>query len=278
MSSIAIIQQSDAIHFITDGAQYDSDGVVTKLASKVLILPLSGCAMALRGGSWAGGTLLLMLAAARSFDEVLERLPQAVEDAIKVRDAVSMPARDPLTSHFEVTVAGWSAASSAMRAAVTTSRDPSDPEDVTGISFIEGYYRGAPCAPCGLQLYPAVSNIDHILDRTIETQEDLDGLDPELDGFALHVAQRVTGGTYGGRAVYLVGGFAELTTVRRESIASRVIHEWPDRIGAKIVPANALPVEELQAILDASKAWEQAVEAARLTVGRPIAPMLLEAA
>lgn len=271
MSSVAIIQHSDAIHLITDGAQYDHDGVVTNLASKVHDLPLSGCVIAFRGASWPQVPLVTMLGLAPTFDALLDMLPDAFKIVTGFRDAVKGTDGDPRDREFEVTIAGWSERAERMAAAVAVSFNPRDPADVTGLSFLDGYYPGAPCAPGGVQTYPPV-DVEHVLGRPIATMEDLDSLDPLLDGFALHVAQRVAGGTYGGRAVYLVGGFAELTSVRRDNIRRQIIHEWPDIVGAKIAPEGALPVEDLQALMDTNKAWADSVEAARLAAGGPVPP------
>ena len=51
----------------------------------------------------------------------------------------------------------------------------------------------------------------------------------EATGYA--VGDQVFGGCPG-----MVGGFAELTTIRRAGIERRILEHWPDVIGRKIVP------------------------------------------
>jgi hypothetical protein len=64
---------------------------------------------------------------------------------------------------------------------------------------------------------------------------------PETDGIKLLEAQRLSQlplnpqAPNEGRA-YLVGGFAQLTTVSSRGVISNVLHRWPDKLGQRIEP------------------------------------------
>ncbi|MGY2806391.1 hypothetical protein [Bradyrhizobium sp. USDA 4506] len=59
-----------------------------------------------------------------------------------------------------------------------------------------------------------------------------DAIDPEVDGLAVLELQRANPHQEDGDFCY-VGGFAQLTTVTREAVTSRIIHRWPDKVGEK---------------------------------------------
>ena len=257
MSSIIVIQQTDAVHLITDGAYYDHNGVITDIRSKVIHLPHSNCAFAMRGASWPRAALTFPLQFADSLDDVVDMLPNLMRAMVSTFDNMYGPDASPLDRNFEVTVAGWSDRLQRMVAGVASTWEPRDPNDVTEISYLNGYECCVPWVPGQGYTAPAI-DIQAVLGRAIDTQGDIDAIDPEQDGFKIHLAQRREGGVYGGKGAYLIGGFAELTTVRRDGISRRILREWPDQVGHKIIPEGAAPLEMLQAALDAANAWREA--------------------
>jgi hypothetical protein len=47
--------------------------------------------------------------------------------------------------------------------------------------------------------------------------------------------------------VFTVGGFAQLTILRRASVQSEIVHRWPDTIGSRITPSLKDPPPSLMA-------------------------------
>lgn len=239
--------------------QYDHEGVIVGFKSKVVRLPASNVVFALRGGDWPRMPLEYALQFFSSFDQIIDGLPQLMRAMLAEYDAQA-PNAHPADRHFEVTVAGWSDKLGRMVAGVVLTFDPWDPNDSTGVSHLDGYRSCVPWLPVHTYSAPP-QDFEAIIGRPIITQADIDALDPERAGLAVHTAQRVEGGVYCGRAAYLVGGFAELTSVRLSGIESRVIHEWPDAVGETIKPVGGVPLECIQAVIDAEQAKNEAIQA-----------------
>ncbi|RJG51807.1 hypothetical protein D0Z70_22520 [Sphingobium terrigena] len=274
MSAIVILQQTDAIHLITDGATYRDDGTVLEIRSKVTPLPAANCALAMRGGTWACQPLAAALSLCGSFDEIAEVLPDVVAGMTATYE-IYFGDRPSHPKHFEIVIAGWSDNMDRMVAAVALTRQRNDPDDPTGFSTFDIYEPGTLFVPGQGCTIPAI-DIEATLGRSLTTQADIDALDPGMDGFTLHAAQRREPGLYRGRAAYIIGGFAELTTVTRHGIESQVIHEWPDAVGQKITPVDAPPLEVAQRVVDAVSALRAAQQSALMR--SPAGPELISQA
>lgn len=249
MSSIIIIQKTDAVHLITDGAFYDPDGRVIDIRSKVAGLARSGCIFAVRGANYPSFPLELLLGLHPSFDSIMTALPDILRNVLKLFDVVTGGGAPCVQRHFEVTIAGWSDERQAWTAGIASTFQPCDPEDVQGVSHLDGYEPFMPLLAASACCMPAVDGIG-ILGRTFNRQEDVDGLDPVREGLLLHEAQRlVVGITSDGQIQYLVGGLAELVTVSAAGITRQLLRRWPDQIGKLITPEGAEPVEDVKARL-----------------------------
>lgn len=276
MSSVVAICQTDAIHLITDGAMYDRNGVVVGLQSKIIPLHLAKCVLAVRGSNWAALPLESILRFADSFDIVIERLPDLMERMIAVHTEELGPDLHSAVRDFEVTVAGWSAKFGRLMVAVASTFNACDPNDSAGGSYQTGYQRFVPLEAPRAYTAPLV-DVQQVLGRQITTVGDINELDGAADSFALHCAQRVTPGAYYGKALHLIGGFAEHTVVTRDGFEKRVMHEWPDEVGQIIVPEGAVPVELARRALDAhaeaqdaAKKFEEACLSAQLVAVPPL--------
>jgi len=260
MSSVVAICQTDAIHLVTDGALYDDDGTVVGFNSKVIPLHLANSVLALRGASWAAAPLELILGAASSFDQAIERLPDLMERMIvqfneKLGPDVSWVDRD-----FEVTIAGWSSKYGRFVVAVASSFAPDDPNDTTSDSHQPGYQQFIPREAPRAYTAPLI-DVQGVLGREIATMGDVNELNGEVDGLALHCAQRVTPGIYCGKPRHLIGGFAELTTITRDGLKSKILREWPDAVGKKIAPEGGVPIALLEQAMTTLAAAEEAARA-----------------
>lgn len=249
MSSIIIIQKTDAVHLITDGAFYDAEGRVVDVRSKVVELARSGCLMAVRGANYPSMPLEFLLGMQPNFDAIMTALPDTLRSILQMFDIVTDGDALCVERHFEVTIAGWSDERQAWTAGIASTFRPCDPEDVQGISHLDGYEPFMPLLAASACCMPAVDGVG-ILGRTFNRQEDVDGLDPVKDGLLLHEAQRLVVGVTGdGQIQYLVGGLAELVTVSAAGITRQLLRRWPDQIGELITPEGAEPVEDVKARL-----------------------------
>lgn len=244
MSSIIAIEQTDAVHIITDSAIYGADGVVHRFKRKAVELPLSNCVFVLRGADYPCAALTLMLFQYDSLDAIMDNLPKHMQQMIAVFDQLSENV-SPIYRHFQVTVAGWSDTLNSWASGIASTYETRDPDDVTGISYLNGYqpfipYQGAPVC-----CVPAVES--EVLGRDVVTQDDINGLDPERDGLLLVQAQRLTPVIDGAFEVqYLVGGSAELVTLSAEGVSRKILIEWPDECGQLITPEGAPTREEVK--------------------------------
>lgn len=249
MSSIIIIQKTDAVHLITDGAFYDLDGRVTDVRSKVAELTRSGCLMAVRGANYPSMPLEFLLGLQPSFDSIMTALPNTLRSIVQMFDIVTSDVAPCVERHFEVTIAGWSNERQAWTAGIASTFRRCDPEDVQGISYLDGYEPFMSLLAAPACCMPAVDGVE-ILGRAFNRQEDVDSLDPVREGLLLHEAQRMVVGVTGdGQIQYLVGGLAELVTVSAAGITRQLLRNWPDRIGELITPEGAEPVEDVKARL-----------------------------
>lgn len=246
MSSYIILQKADAIHFIVDGASYDQDGVVRAIDSKTFHLPNAGSSFVLRGAAYAGPQAAAFLSMCISFDQVVELLPTIMRLLLRVRDATAQTPLMPIDRHFEIAVGGWSDRFRRMTAVIATTFEARDQNDPEGLSYWTGYEQFMPfMAPAGYLMPPV--NMVQTIGREIASAEALETIDPVDEGLLLIEAQRNVPTNYNGQIRYLVGGFAELTTITRESIESTILCEWDDQIGSLIVPDGAPTPEELAA-------------------------------
>jgi len=259
MSSIIVMQQTNSVHIITDGAIYGADGIVREIRRKAVELPLSNCVFVLRGADYPRLPLTLLLLQYDSFDAIMDNVARCVEQMVGVFDQFN-DARAPIERHFELTVAGWSDNLNAWTVGVASTFEPCDPTDVQGTSFLPGYQPFIPLQAAAAYCVPAVDGMA-ILGRTLETQHDVDSLDPERDGLLLHKAQRLTPGFDGAFQVqYLVGGFAELVTLSAQGVSRKILCEWPDECGQLITPEGAPTREEVKVWIAEQQALAAAAE------------------
>lgn len=259
MSSVVAICQTDAIHLVTDGAMYDRDGLVTGFQSKIIPLHSAKSVIAVRGAGWAFLPLEAFLRFATSFDQALERLPDLMERMIAGHIAELGTDIHPAEREFEVTIAGWSSKYGRLMVAVASTFAPCDPKDSTGDSHQPGYRQFVPWEAARAYTAPLI-DVQGVLGREIATVGDVNELAGEVDGFALHCAQRVTPGLYYGTPVHMIGGFAEHTRITRQGFETKVIREWPDAIGQKITPEGAVPLDLVQHALVTQAAAQVAAE------------------
>jgi len=249
MSALTVIQQRDAIHLISDAASYDLSGIVQGIGSKIVDLPNSGCAFVTRGSVVSAIPLKGLLHPFTSFDEIVDVLPGFIS-AIRTTLNILTNGEVSPSLHFEVTIAGWSDRMQRFVAGIASTFEVCDPNDPQGVSYLPGYQPAVPFFAAPAVASPTV-DFSSVVGRQIESEEDVEGLDPGTDGLAILEAQRLTPSVYKSSIQYVVGGFAELVTVSRDGISRRILKEWPeDEVGRPISPRDAMPIEEVRRLFD----------------------------
>lgn len=254
MSSIIIIQQADAVHLVTDGAHYERDGTLGMIGSKVRQLPRARSVFALRGIG-AFEPFEEMFASCRSLDEVIDSIPSALAFFdFTVRTLVP----DAGFPHLglELVAAGWSDARQAWSVGVASPLPAQCPQDHVGISHLPGYVQYEPFVAAPLSCAPPV-DIEKAVGRSLPDPAAVNELDPAAAGLAIIEAQRMIPcdlNADGDGFQYLVGGFAELTTVASSGISQRILRTWPDRIGRRLEPVGAESIESVTSRLSGAEA------------------------
>jgi hypothetical protein len=237
MSAINIFTTPKAVHVVTDGAAYLSDGTMTAVVQKAHPIAHLRMVLAARGPS----ILTPLLAEAvqhafQSFDEAAEGLGEVVEEAVETYSGLL--ARCSIGAGFDLMMAGWSEAR--------------DCPEVYGLSSI-----GQPGRPAwtlhksGQVVFspddgaPLMKRLEpHAAKLSLHTNDPLDV------ALLMMEAQRHVCGVQGGdRPVYGVGAFAQATTVTRDGISSRILRRWADPIGVPLQPIPATHDEDGAALL-----------------------------
>lgn len=220
MTAVNVIRQRDAVHFLTDGAAVGPDGNVAFTAPKVFALPQLRCAVAVRGTSMGLTLLSNLLSMAGSFAELRRRSGEFIAEGVDALDKLGLAGQQGHGA--QVFVGGFPSSTGGAEVFVVST------------ATVGGYPGGTPIPIQGVCITPGEAVTQVGGEAAFFGGRHVDDLDPINDGLALLEAQRRTP-VEGGR--YLVGGFGQLTTVRRSGeITTRILCSWPDRIGAPIRP------------------------------------------
>ncbi|KQN19439.1 hypothetical protein ASE86_13285 [Sphingomonas sp. Leaf33] len=245
MSSIIIIQQAEAVHLITDGAHYERDGTLGLIGSKVRQLPRAETVFALRGIG-AFEPFEEIFASCRSFDDVIDTIPSALA-FFDLAVRTSVPDAGFPHLGLELVAAGWSDARQAWSVGIASPLPARYPQDQVGISHLPGYVQYEPFVAAPLSCAPPV-DIEKAVGRSIPDPAAVNELYPAAAGLAIIEAQRLVPcdlSADGDGFQYVVGGFAELTTVSASGISHRILRTWPDEIGRRLEPAGAESIESV---------------------------------
>ncbi len=224
MTAINIIRQKEAVHIITDAAGYDDRGVLLTIGSKAWALPHLNAVMAVRGPKLLAPLLADLLGqSATSYDGLKDEFAEIMRTGcgrLAVADD-QMP--------FQITVAGWSERCGPDSYVLTNRSSPIDLEP----------WKVLQCGP--ISLAPATETIARTVLETILTGDaNPDALDPEIAALKILAVQRRTkvALAYGPQTdlQFLVGGFAQITTVTPSAITTKILHRWPDVLGETIAP------------------------------------------
>ncbi len=230
MTAINMIRQRRRACILTDGAGYDSQGIVHGFYQKAVPIAHLRAAIAVRGPALAP-----VLFAAEfglrftSFDDLV---------ALGGRHAETVYDRffGLLTAgghvELEIALAGWSESRNRPETYWLAS-DQSRSESMLGVPAWE--FAGAE------DFAAAPMPSAELLEEQGFDVDDIESVDPVADGLKVMEAQRrfvgnlrAVGASDG--SVSAVGGFVTLTEIREDGVSQRVIRRWNDRVGEMIQP------------------------------------------
>jgi len=236
MTAIAIYRSQDSIVFASDGASYDpSNGAFTGCTSKVALMPEWSCVIAQRG---AGGFLALLRARLGpevvDFDDLLDRLPTHTRGLHA--DFVARGYPYPNVSLF---IGGWSEARERFETYTLRSRDISLPNAEGGEPFSIEAFKLAPLPEFHAAPYPT----EELFERFGAGTNALPMTAADLTLRTVCAARALRcAPSEEDKCEYVVGGFLQLTILKRNEIASEIVHRWPDPVGEKIDPTRGEPL------------------------------------
>jgi hypothetical protein len=209
VSLVAIIVQAAAVHVLTDGAGLMPDGKHGGTVVKAMPLPHLNMVVSARGpvmtGLFAG---LSLCGAGQSFDQVKERAPD-VARKINATPGFSAP--------FEIFAAGFSEADGPTAWMIGSH---SEIADVWPFELVE---------LGNLTVFPLFGPSRIGLLDDLEGPQALDFVDELLEDVR-HTPVPLTS-KFGGPLGCSIGHFAQLTTVTRDEISTRIVKRWPDQVG-----------------------------------------------
>ena len=226
MTAINIIVSGDVAHVLSDGAFCSSDGIVRQIAPKVSLLPHIPAVVGILGNSvMLQGVTSEIQITCPNFEAIVQKLePTARVMHDRTAGYVSSAG---LATHFEIMVVGWSEVRQSFEIYTLHNRENEEGAWVVRQSDDPGG-RITPAPPIEL------------LNAQGWDLQDFSQFDPEVHGILLLSAQRTMKNvqTTDGVPRRFVGGFAQLTTLERDRITSRILKRWNDTVGAEIIPSS----------------------------------------
>jgi hypothetical protein len=203
VTAFICIPKQDRVDLLSDGACYSPDGTVMAIGRKVVELPNCSAAFVLRG-DYVLHRNLKSFALCNSFRELVELAEWVLPEVNEIlRDHIG---------RWEIVIAGVE-----QEPAVFCFQSWGD-----GLQRIEDdNWIGAPETSVRTMLECGFQRPDSMLD-----------FDAVTHGIPLMEAFRRTpeGELYG------VGGLVSHTEISRDRVETRIIHQWPDRVGERIAP------------------------------------------
>ncbi|TDR89111.1 hypothetical protein [Enterovirga rhinocerotis] len=224
MTACNIFVLSDQIRVWTDGAAVDTDGHLIHRQQKVGFLPHLNAVVVIRGPALAPPMVELWLGSLHeTFDDLVDGLSATLRGLIQ--DHADKWEVRGAGSAFELLLAGFSESRKTPEVYwIEDSRRLDDIKRRGAISIVPAddvTTRRLTEAFPGMSEKKALRSDDVQL-RLMELQRDVRARPNFYDGLP-------SGG---------VGAFAQLTTVTRSGISTRIVRRWPDRIGKKLGGAS----------------------------------------
>ena len=225
MSALNVFLTPTEAHMFTDGALYEQEtAIVRGIGPKTIILPQYNAVIAATGLYWVSTLLVAAMSGLRygSFDELADGLSDLMKKTIE--KGASLPGMPSSWGKFEVAVAGWS-----------------EKTDAPAAFYLRGYADGQDDA---FVTYPATRFYSPDLSALAQRMDNrflkyrFDPAAPEETGLELMELQRSIRFTFKDgsdrREYYAVGGFCQHSTVTKNSITTKVLKRWSDKIDERI--------------------------------------------
>ena len=221
MTAVNIFVLPDQVRVWTNGACVDADGVLVSIDQKVGLLPHLNAVIAVRGPAAALAFATFWLGSCHeTFDGMVDGMGGTLSRMIE-HHSEAWRARGPGVT-FELLAAGFSESRRAPEVYWIESSDTLEVRRRGDCSITPSGEEGALARRLAAE-FPGMSERKALSSETVQLR--------------LMDLQRETEypSNWGERPIMRgVGGFAQLTTVFRDRIATRVVKRWPDRIGEKI--------------------------------------------
>jgi hypothetical protein len=220
MTAINVIKQLDCVHIVSDGAVIRSDGRVDHFAQKVTIMPHLSAAVGIRGTPAAANFINAEIAKATSYSNLKSTIVRSVRAVLDVMRPHMESQFGPHVLTAEIFVVGWSVDGPDAFILNTSDLNKGSGVPAWTVVNIGGLCLGPSDSTIAsdfsrLQVELTDDRLVELLHRQRELRNPLPH-DPTKEG---------------PRAI---GGFAQLTSVRKDSITTRILKRWPDRVGEKI--------------------------------------------
>jgi hypothetical protein len=223
VSSVNVIRQRDAVYIVTDGAACLPDGKLSHLTSKVVPLAHLEAAIAVRGLEAHVAMLGHAVAGlAGSYDELKACIAPKLKELVEAQRSDLVTRFGEHGASFDLFVAGISE-TTGPDSYVVASHDL-HPGIAAWSVFDPGY----------LCLTPQNEELLHAADARLSCRTWGQTWIAQIAGDIVREQRHIP--CLGG---YMIGGFAQLTTVKAGSIETRIIRRWPDRIGEAIAPRTS---------------------------------------
>jgi hypothetical protein len=212
VSTINMFLRRDAGYVVAESLYTDvSTGAALMMSSKVIALPEIPAVVMVRGSAIVLGLLAMHLG--DNHRESFDDLPRAMKE---FRPKIEAQTKDvPGANDFDIGMCGWSHSTNAPSLAFISS------------SVIHPQAPWESVSPGNTFICPGT-------DEMLADIPDLDALDPIRDGLMILQRQRqikVPSQIAGAPDMCFVGGYAELYTIKKDSITIQVLGHWPDKAG-----------------------------------------------
>jgi len=221
MTACAAVCSRGAVHLLTDGAVLDPNtGEMVATTGKVFPLVKQNAAMVVRGSPLLAALLFHHISMlGDGFDEMISSVSAAI--AVLLKPHIANDRAAGTWVDFELILTGISETKGPKIFVLTSYDHPI----VKEFKAWRVYDLGETVA------MPGTSEILASID--------VKNFDPVTDGRRLIESQRnIRDETLDGRSHFIVGAFAQLTTIGVDGIATRIIHRWAtDKVGERLKPA-----------------------------------------
>jgi hypothetical protein len=239
MTAINVIISNRAAHLITDGAVTDPSGKLLMLMGKTQTFPHLRSAIAVRGSKNLIPAIVDFAGSlGRSYDEVRDCAASKMRELAATYEATLVGMYGPQVTQYDFVMAGWSKEHNRPSAFAVVSHD-GHPGLSAWSQFDLGEYMLAPTSPGLVAEFerPLSEYVkDHAEGEAREGRESLGELARRIVERQRDILTIVTPEV---GPVRNVGGYAQITTITRDTITSHILVRWNDLIGEKIGATTA---------------------------------------